>query len=82
MISTLEGEGYYNLFRTQIAEDTALIEIYRALHRDSIERAKKAQQKYFTFEKSYFEDLHLTSVERKQSIRKQSVQQPGASQRV
>jgi hypothetical protein len=59
------------LFRNQIAEDTSLIEKYRALHNDSIERARKAQQGYLTFEKHYFEELQKSSVERKQSIRNQ-----------
>ena len=71
VISTIEKDGYYEMFRTQVAEDSILVEKYRALHYDSIERAKKAQQKYFNFEKSYFEDLHLSSIDRKQSIRKQ-----------
>jgi hypothetical protein len=59
------------LFRNQIAEDNILIEKYRALHNDSIERARKAQQAYLTFEKNYFEELQKSSVERKQSIRNQ-----------
>ena len=71
VISTIEKEGYYVMFRTQIAEDTILIEKYRALHNDAIERARNAQLKYANFEKSYFEDLHLSSIERKQNLRKQ-----------
>jgi hypothetical protein len=46
VLTTLENEGYYELLRIQISEDTALIEKYRALHDDTIDRAKKAQQKY------------------------------------
>lgn len=36
----MEKEGYYELFRKEIAEDTALIEKYQALHKNTIERAK------------------------------------------
>lgn len=70
VLASLDKEGYYELFRTQIAEDTALIEKYQALHNETIERAKRAQQKYFNFEKTFFTEMHNTSSDRKQSIRK------------
>jgi DNA-binding protein YbaB len=40
VLTTLESEGYYELLRVQISEDIALIDKYRALHDDTIERAK------------------------------------------
>ena len=40
VLTTLESEGYYEMLRVQISEDIALIDKYRALHDDSIERAK------------------------------------------
>lgn len=32
VLATLDAEGYYEMFRTQISEDTALLEKYRSLH--------------------------------------------------
>lgn len=32
VLTTMDAEGYYEMFRTQISEDTALFEKYRTLH--------------------------------------------------
>ena len=40
VLKTLETDGYYELLRVQISEDVALIDKYRALHDDTIQRAK------------------------------------------